>query len=149
MARGYSAYGTPNAAGTSKTMAAVINSSSVRARIFDAVFGTPITPADQAWICSINRFTTTGTNSSFTPNPLDVGDVAAVATAGTAHSAEPGYAAASDLVHVPLNQRASFRWVASPGYELMSSATAQFGIGIRIMSATASLTAEATLFWFE
>jgi hypothetical protein len=148
--RGYTVSG-PNAAGTAnKTLATVIASTTVRPAIFDVVVGCSATPADQAAKLAITRWTTSaGTaGSSPTPNPLDPADIAATATAGITHSAEPTYAS-TNLLQIPMNQRATFRWVASPGYELKNPATATTGLGLQLVTATASTAFDGQVFWFE
>jgi hypothetical protein len=147
------AYGVsgPNASGAAtKTGATVVASATVRPRVYEAIIGNSATPADQAALYALTRFTAAGTaGSSPTPIAVDPGDVAAVATAGITHSAEPTYAA-TDLLQIPLNQRATHRWVAwQPGYELMAPATAANGIGARLVSASASLASNFNLFWYE
>jgi hypothetical protein len=147
--RAYSVSG-PNASGSAtKTAVTVISAATVRPRIYDVVIGNSATPADQAATYALTRFTAAGTaGSSPTPNPVDPGDVASVATAGITHSAEPTYAS-TDLLQVPLNQRATFRWVANPGYELVAPATAANGIGARLVSATSALATNVSVFFFE
>jgi hypothetical protein len=48
-----------------------------------------------------------------------------------------------------MNQRATFRWVASPGYELRNPATATTGLGLQLVTATASTAFDGQVFWFE
>jgi hypothetical protein len=114
------------------------------------VLGSQATPADQAALYAITRFTAAGTSAASppTPNPVDPADIAAIATVGWTHSAEPTYAAA-DLLQLPLNQRASFRYVCNPGYEYVAPATAANGIGLRLVSATTAMVEYGTLLWME
>lgn len=148
--RAYSVSG-PNASGSSnKTLVTVIGATTVRPRVFDIILGSQATPADQAAEYSIKRFTAAGTaGSSPTPNPLDPSDVASVATAGITHSAEPTYTAGSTLLDINLNQRATFRWVASPGMELVGPATASNGLGLSLVASTAALVQYGNVFFFE
>lgn len=149
MARGYFVQG-PDAGGAApQTIATVIASTTVRPRIFDAIMGSSATPADQAGNIVIGRTTTTGTAASNpTPGQTDPGDVAATATAGITHSAEPTYSAVF-FGTIPLNQRASFRWVANPGFECIVPATASNCGGIKRNSSTANYVSTATLYWYE
>ena len=48
---------------------------------------------------------------------------------GENHTVEPTYTAAKELLEVPLNTRATFRWAAAPGSELVIPATNDAGIG--------------------
>lgn len=148
--RGYSVLGS-NATGTAnKTMVNVIATAAVRPGIFEAIVGCAATPADQAGNFAIGRTTANGTaGSNPTPQSLDSADVASITTAGAAHSAEPTYTAGAKLLSFSMNQRATFRWVAVPGYELISPATASNGMGFYLVSATASTVFDGTLYFKE
>ena len=61
----------------------------------------------------------------------DSADPAAVSVCGKNHTVEPTYTAIASLLDIALNQRATFRWVAAPGSELMAPATAANGIGLQ------------------
>jgi hypothetical protein len=149
MSRAYSVSG-PNASGaTNKTLITIVASATVRPRIYDLVIGSNATPADQSAQYGVSRFTAAGTGTSFTPLPLNSSDVAAVATSAIAHSVEPTYTANQTLLTIDLNQRATFRWVASPGMEFVAPATAANGLGLRLISATTTLIADGSVFFFE
>lgn len=147
--RGYAVQGPAESGTSNKTAVNVIASTSVRPRIFDIIVGCSGTPADQAANYVVGRTTAVGTAASNpTPTKIDDGDVAAVATAGITHSAEPTYAS-TFLLTIPINQRATFRWVASPGYELVATASANNGIGTKLSTSTSALVMTATVHWFE
>lgn len=150
MARAYSTVGS-NASGSSlKTLITIIGATTVRPRVFDLILGSQATPANQAAEYALTRFTAAGTaGSAYTPMPLDPSDVGAVATAGITHSAEPTYTATSNLLDINLNQQATFRWVASPGMEILGPATAANGLGLRLVAATAALVEFGNVFHFE
>jgi len=150
MSRGYSVSG-PNASGSAtKTMATIISATTVRPKIYQIIIGSGAVPADQAGIYTATRFTTVGTAASNpTPLPTDPGEVASIATAGITHSGEPTYTASSDLLTIPLNQRATYTWTASHGYELVAPQTANNGIGVRLLSATTALVQYAQVFFYE
>ncbi len=98
-----------------------------RIKLYDVSFGSEATPADTAVLWTLGRCSTAGTaGTNPTPSPLDVADGACVAVAGQAHSASPTPGVV--LMSQALNQRASFRWVAAPGSELVIPATASNGI---------------------
>ncbi len=101
-----------------------------RFKVFDAIFGSEASPADNPFLWRVARVTAAGTSTGVTPQPLDPADAATEMDAGENHSIEPTYTAGQILLHVPLNQRATFRWVASPGKELVAPATASNGVGI-------------------
>jgi hypothetical protein len=146
----YSAGGSNASGSATKTLLTIINSASVRARLYDLTIGDSATPADNAAQYKAAKFTAAGTaGNSPTPTPLDNGDVAAIATAGAAHSVEPTYGATL-LDRISLNMRATFRWVAwQLGKELVAPATAANGIGIQLVAASAAMVADATGIWYE
>lgn len=84
--------------------------------------------------------TNSGTaGSNPTPKPLDLVDpVAAVATAGITHSAEPTSYAATFWLDGDINQRGLYRWVAEIGFELGSSAAANSGSAGKLVGITAA-----------
>lgn len=141
----------PTEAGTGpKTALNVIGGTTVRPRLYDIVVGVSTAPADQTYQLIVARTSVAGTSaaSAPTPLPIDANDVAAIATVGWTHSAEPTYNAVPFL-DVQLNQRATFRWVAAPDGELMGAATASNGVGIKNNLASASVTMRATTHWIE
>jgi hypothetical protein len=78
----------------------------------------------------VQRCTAAGTSTAVVPQPLDPADATTEMDAGENHTIEPTYTAAAILLQIPLNQRATFRWVAAPGGELVAPATASNGLGI-------------------
>jgi len=105
-----------------------------RGKVFDLLIGTNGTPADNYLQWDISRITAAGTATSVTPNPLDPADVAALGTAANNYTAEPTVTSNSSLLNVGVNQRASYRWVAAPGSELLFPATAANGLDLRTLS---------------
>lgn len=104
-----------------------------RTRVFEVIIGSAATPADSYAKWVIRRYTTGhGTETGgFTPVNLDPDGPAADADAGAGKfSAEPTYTAGSELFVVGLNQRATFRWVAAPGCELIGINAANNGLGL-------------------
>lgn len=151
MARAYFLTG-PNASGSSLKTGITVIGATVRPRVFDVIIGCNATPADQSAQYAVTRFTAAGTTAASAPTPtaLDPGDTAAVSTAGWTHSAEPTYAATgSNLLLIDLNQRATFRYVASPGMELIAPATAANGLGARLVASTAALISDFSIYFYE
>jgi len=101
-----------------------------RLRVYDAMFGSEATPADAAILWTFRRCSAAGTSTSVTPQNLDPASSTTEYDAGENHSIEPTFTAGAILLNVPLNQRATFRWVAAPGGELVMPATASNGFGI-------------------
>lgn len=139
--------GTQQSLSTSyKTLLAVFATSGSlrRGKVFDLLLGTDGTPADNALDWDVSRMTANGTGTAVTPNPLDPADVAMLGTVNVNYTAEPTVTGASSLIDIGVNQRASYRWVAAPGSEILYPATANNGIVIRAKSASYTGTATAT-----
>lgn len=115
-----------------------------RFEIYDLLFGSEAAAADNPFLYVLQRCTTAGTSTAVVPQPLDPADAATEMDAGENHSAEPTYTAAAILLEVPLNQRATFRWIATEGGRLIAPATASNGIGIATpTSAALAVTVQA------
>jgi hypothetical protein len=120
-----------------------------RGKVYDVLIGTNGTPADNYLQWDISRMTADGTGTAVTPQPLDPADVAALATAKNNYSAEPTITAGSSLFNVGVNQRASYRWVAAPGSELLFPATANNGLALRALSGGYTGSATGDLMYEE
>jgi hypothetical protein len=95
------------------------------------------------------RMTTlpTGGNTAVTGGALDPGDPASIATF---YSANTGAGTASTiLMQVGINMRATFRWCAIPGKEIVIPATANNGAGLQLNSQSTAYTPDATVMWEE
>lgn len=143
-----------NMAGTKQAMAAayktLVNVSAAtatlsRALIYDILVGTNGTPADTAMEFNAERSTTVGTGTTATLLPLD-NTIRASASVGTVNqTVEPAITAnTQSLFYIGMNQRASYRWVAAPGSELVIPATNLAGIALRALSIAAAYTGTAT-----
>lgn len=119
-----------------------------RGKLYDIIFGSEATPADNAFLYTIQRCTALGTSTAVTPQPLDPADATTESDAGTNHTIEPTYTSNAILLTVGLNQRATFRWVASPGCELVYPATASNGLGVQTPTSSA-VAISATLQYQE
>lgn len=108
-----------------------------RGKLYDLVIGSEGSPADNAFRYVMQRCTAAGTSTGVTPQPLDPADAATEMDAGENHTIEPTYTAAALLLVVAVNQRATFRWVAAPGGELVFPATASNGLGLQTPTAAA------------
>lgn len=102
-----------------------------RLRVFDFIIGSEATPADAAILWTFQRCSAAGTSTGVTPVNLDPASSTTEYDAGENHTIEPTYTAGAILANVPLNQRATFRWVAAPGAEWVMPATAANGFGIQ------------------
>jgi len=114
-----------------------------RAELYDFIFGSEATPADQVFLWEINRSTTVPTGTAVTPAPLDLADTLASTIQAFENLTVQGTNTAGVVpLSVPLNQRATFRWVAPPGGNLIIPATAN--AGFHFNTPTASGTPAAT-----
>jgi hypothetical protein len=87
----------------------------------------------------IQRCTTVPTGSAKTPNSLDPADtLATTIQAFDTVTADGTLTANAFLYQVPLNQRATLRWVAAPYGEIIIPATANNGIMLGLDAATTS-----------
>lgn len=120
-----------------------------RGKVYDLIVGSDATPADNAAEYNLQRYTVDGTSTAVTPQALDPADAAALAEAGEAHSVEPTYTANAVLLNIMTNQRATFRWVAAPGGELVYPATADNGIGLQSITVAGSAVNTGATIHFE
>ena len=142
------------ASGTDKTLINVFHAAATptnRGRIYDVVVGSVASPADQAADFYLGRTTAVGTEGSgLVPNNLDPGGPAGDCDSGLGvFSVEPTYTASKQLLGFQLNQRATFRWVATPGGELVMTATQNNGAGLKTASSTSTQAYGATVFFEE
>lgn len=125
------------------------NSAPRRIKIYDLLIGTNGTPADNFVEFDISRVTTASTATSATPTALDVADATSLTTT-TVNSSSPGTITANtNVLYDGFNQRASYRWVAAPGGELVSPATSSAGFQIRARSGGYTGTFTATIHFQE
>lgn len=142
------------ASGSDKTLVNLFHSAATptnRGQIVEAIVGSVATPGDQAADFLLNRTTAVGTEGSgLIPNNLDPGGPAGDIDSGLGvFSVEPTYTAGKQLLAFQLNQRATFRWVANPGYELKMSATQSNGAGLKTVTSTSTQAYGATLMFEE
>lgn len=120
-----------------------------RAFIYDLLFGTDGTPADNAVVYDVSRQTADGTATATTPLALDPADAASDTIGASNATAEGTITAASSVLSIGVNQRASYRWVAAPGGELVIPATNLAGFAVRAKSPAYTGTAIATAHFQE
>ena len=108
------------------------------------------TPSDIMIRFQAMRSTAAGTSTAVTPAQLDGSGIAAEATAGENHSAEPTYTAATELIDVDRHFRAPFQFVAvDPTAGFQVPATAANGVGFRGFHASATPGLNVTAHWAE
>lgn len=125
------------------------NSAPRRIKIYDVLIGTNGTPADNFVEWDISRVTAASTTTSATPQPLDQADATSLTTTTVNSSTFGTITANSNCFYVGVNQRASYRWVAAPGSELVSPATSSAGFQLRARSGAYTGTATGTLLFQE
>lgn len=113
-------------------------SPSTRALVYELNIGSDATPANSATKYLIVRGTARGTAStSLTANPFDPTDPAASTLADNSWSVNPTLAVTTNganiLWQIGLNQQATYRWVAVPGFEMVLGIAA--GALLALMSA--------------
>ena len=137
-------------ASPSKTMLTIISATTVRPGIYDIFLGSSASPADNALLWTLQRFTAAGTAiASVAPQALDPGDPSSQATSGQQLSAEPTYTASALLFRVALNQRATHRAVLDPRGPILMPATAANGAGLLAANSTFTGNADAMMYFFE
>lgn len=130
------------------TVLSLIAATTVRPRLSDVVMSSPSTPNDYSADFLFQRFSADGTGTAFTPVPLDFSDPAALSTSKHTYTVEPTLTAGEILLRLAHNQRATVRWVAQPGYELVVPALAGDGIAMVCNAVSTQFTENAT-FLFE
>ncbi len=147
MASYTSAHRTP--AGTNLTILALESSAAVVGRIHQAIIGSDATPADVATRFDFVRHTTAGTGgTAVLEKPVDPQAPAASCNLRGGTMTEPTYEA-DFLEEVPLNQRATFTWIANPGRELRTTVGTANGIGLRSVSSGGTPNINCSLMWDE
>lgn len=138
-------------ASTAKTLILYTSTAALRPYVYDFTFGTSGTPSDSVVTLTMTRFSATAASngSALTLNALDSVDAAATTTALYALTAEQ--AAGVVLFQVGLNVRATYRWVAAPGGELImaASTTTNGSLGLGALSPAYVLDARATSYHAE
>lgn len=120
-----------------------------RIKIHEFVFGTDGTPADNAMTWDVSRTTAIGTGTAGVVMPLDAADSAFLGTSTINHTVEPTVTANSSVWAAGMNQRATHRWVAYPGQELVIPATTLNGLAFRAKSPGYTGTAVAQIEFVE
>ncbi len=108
----------------------VVGTTTIRPKVYDVIVSTIGTPADNAIEYLLQNHSADGTGDALTPTPIDSGDPAAGGACLGNHTVEPTYTAGEIMLRFGLNQRATYRWVAAPGSEIVLPASATNGIGL-------------------
>lgn len=122
----------------------------VRCKVYELIVSYSGTPADAAALFVMELTTTAGVGGTvLAETPLDpLTDTAIGAAVGGTFSTKP--ADAAELMQFALNQRATFRWCASPDGELITVAASAEGIMLNCESvSTGTPNVDATIHWLE
>lgn len=120
-----------------------------RGKVFDILVGTNGTPADNAIEWSLGYLTSPSTSAIVTANPLDQADAVAASGVIANSTTEGTFASSGERWYVGVNQRASYRWVAAPGSEIVWPATSSAGYGLRARSPGYTGTATGAMLFEE
>lgn len=147
--RRYSIDGEQAVASPADTMLGLTSATTVRPIIYMVSVGCEATPADNALIWYMQRYTAAGTATSVTPLALDPDDPASLCSAGENHTAEPTYTSDEILFRLALNQRASHTIIFDPDGGLQLPATANNGAGLYPTHASATPLCSGTMHFQE
>jgi len=149
MAR-YSASGSQTLTSSAVTaLGLAAQSTAHRSMVYEMWFGNIGAPADLVTVHTVQRITADGSGTGVTPTALDAADRASQCTCLENHTSEPTYTSNTQLLEVPLNHRATFRWVAAPGGEIVTPATDNNGIGFTALHASATTDWRVGCMWEE
>jgi hypothetical protein len=130
-----------------KTATTLISVAGLRPRLYEFTIGADGAPnaTDCSMVWQLQLCSTAGTVTSVTPQPLDVCYQAAKSGAGSNATVEPTYTAGLIPFLMGINQRATYRWVAAPGSEIVLVGTASNGIGMQVKSTNYAGQADCVL----
>lgn len=140
------------AAGSDLGIILLTGDATVTVKVYDVVIGSDATPADLAGEFVLNRTTAVGSGgTALTENKVDPSGSATPtgAAIGGTFGTQPTDTANTELLMIPLNQRATFRWVAAPGGELRSIASANNGVFLRSVAHGGTPNINAMIHWEE
>lgn len=129
-----------------------------RGKLYDLLVGTAGTPADFSYEWEVARNTALnstgvwlGSLSSVSSGlPLDLADVGCAAFTVNNCSAQTNQVVSGQAWYVGINQRASYRWVAAPGSEIVYPATSSAGLSLLVRSVSGgTAVATGTIFFQE
>jgi hypothetical protein len=127
-----------NTASTTVPMLSLFGTATSQIGIYEVNVGSDAT-ADNAVKYAFRRASARGTQSTtITPNALDQNVTqAALTTCDSAWNINPTITASSDLLTIPMHQRATYRWVAYDYTKFMRT-QAGTGKGVALMSVVVS-----------
>ena len=150
----YHVLGNQTVNSTTATTLTLERGASARFKVYDFTSGFGLaSPSDNLLLVTCQRFDTDdGTaGTSPTPNALDPADGVSLTTAQYNHSIEPSSYVADGEVVGPFGQhmRATYRWVAAPGKEIVVANVAAEGVGFFADHASATPEHHVDVFFSE
>ena len=131
--------------GSNIIYANIIGGATVVAELERIIFSCSGSPADANALFAIAEASTAGTSgTSLTTFNTDRNGQAPQALAKNSYSANPTLSA--DMVEIAINQRASFEWIAPPGFK--TKLTANYGLAVVMLSGP-SVAWNVTVMWKE
>lgn len=138
-------------AASDKPAIELLGNATMRISLFDFVIGCAASPAEAANSYEVVRTTTAGMTPTLAAaeEPFDPLSPAAqcIASGGT-WTTDP--VVGTDLFGpFGLHQKATYRWVAQPGREMISAAVSGDGFTLGVKTANATVAITYTCVWFE
>jgi hypothetical protein len=134
-----------------------VNQGLRRGKLYDLLVGTAGTPADFSYEWEVTRCTFTSTvawlgsmSSVSSGLPLDLADTGCSAFCMNNSSAATNIVVTGQAWYVGINQRASYRWVAAPGSEMVYPVTSSNGLALQTRSVSGgTATGTGTIYFQE
>lgn len=147
----FDAQGDQTVSGTFATVAGLTGATTIRPEICEIKLGASGTPADNALVWLLQRYTAAGTSTGVTPSSRDPAfDGLHLASFGSNHTSEPTYTSAKLPFSIPpLHQKNSLIWQAYAGEGIVIPATANNGVGIQVKSSAYTSDVVAGMAWKE
>ena len=139
---------------TTLTTALTVGSNATTAQrnsIYEFILGIALTPSDSTISFTVQRVSALGTATAVTPGDIEGGaNRAAQAAVGKNHTVEPTLVGSAFILEaMPLNARATFRWVAAPGRPAVHAATVGAGYLFGALHASRTEDINVQAFWDE
>lgn len=134
----------------STTLVSLKGGTGVRAKVYDLLIGAKLDGANAA-IYTLRRTDAPGTGTTLTPVAYDPGDPTTpeVTAIEPTFSVEPTYGTLRPLFGIALNQRATFRWYAVEGREIILPLVTDNGVGLFVSATQTTFRVNVTLAWTE
>lgn len=104
--------------------------------LYYLTFGSVATPAEQVFQLKVQRMTTAGTSSTYTPHDLSGAGATASTVCRHTYTADPTLTANTIMLNVPVHQRALYQFYATPnqtpGRGLKWPATQYYGLAVLV-----------------